>query len=432
MLLERLANDVGEDVRAGTLPSGLTVILNPKPGFTKAFGLFGTNFGSIDNEFVDPLTRSAVRVPDGVAHFLEHKLFEDESGDVSDRFSQAGASSNARTGYTSTSYIFSCTEALESNLELLLDFVQTPYFTAGGVEKEKGIIEQEIRMYRDDPDWRLHMSLLEALYRQHPVRLDIAGSVESIRAITPDVLAASYRAYYRPGNMVLVVVGGMDPARIEAQIARNLEQRETVSGGPNVRQRIAEPDLLAAPRITGRMVVARPKLGIGYKDRVIGGSGLEIERREIVSQMLLDLMFGSSSANHDRLYAEGLIDDSFGASYSAEEDFGYSIIGSDTDDPERLAARVHEIIETTRRSEIPAEDFGRTKNKYLGKFVRLFNSLEGSATAFMACHFRGFYPFDAVRLIEGITIDDVRQRLQEHLHESMRALSIIYPKTAAD
>src|SRR5262245_51881178 len=259
MPLERLANDVDEDVRAGTLPSGLTVILNPKPGFTKTFGLFGTNFGSIDNEFVDPLTKVAVRVPDGVPHFLEHKLFEDETGDVSDRFSQAGASSNARTGYTSTSYIFSCTEALETNLELLLDFVQTPHFTTAGVEKEKGIIEQEIRMYRDDPDWRLHMSLLEALYRQHPVRLDIAGSVESIRQITPEVLAASYRAYYRPGNMVLAVVGAMDADRIEAQISRNLAERETVSGGPNVRRRIAEPNLLMAPKVTGQMVVARPK-----------------------------------------------------------------------------------------------------------------------------------------------------------------------------
>jgi predicted Zn-dependent peptidase len=224
----------------------------------------------------------------------------------------------------------------------------------------------------------------------------------------------------------------MDAESIESQIQRNLERRTTVSGGPNVRRKIPEPNMLSARVVSEQMVVARPKLGIGYKDTVVGGSGLDIERREIVTQILLDLMFGSSSANHDRLYAEGLVDDTFGASYSAEEDFGYSIIGGDTDDPERLAERVQEIIESTRRSGVPQEDFARTKNKYLGKFVRLFNSLEGSATAFMACHFRGFYPFDAVRLIDSIKIEDVGARLQEHLQEPMRSLSIIHPKTGTE
>ncbi|MFO0980351.1 MAG: pitrilysin family protein [Planctomycetota bacterium] len=429
MLLEHVLNHAGEEVLAGTLPCGLRVILNPKPGFTKTFGLFGTNFGSIDNEFIDPLTGKRIRVPDGVAHFLEHKLFEDEHGDVSDRFAQAGATSNARTGYTSTCYIFSCTEALETNLQLLLDFVQTPYFTAAGVDKEKGIIEQEIRMYRDDPDWRLHMSLLEALYEKHPVRLDIAGSVESIRSINPEVLQASYRAYYRPANMVLVLVGNLDAAQAVRQISTSLAGRNSVAGGLNARARVAEPPHVHRARVEERMMVARPKLGVGYKEAVLGGSGLEIERREILSQVLLDCMFGSSSANHDRLYAEGLIDDSFGASYSAEEDFGYSLIGGDTDDPDQPAARVQEIIDATRASGVARMDFERTKNKYLGRFLRLFNSIEGSASSYMACYFRGFYPFDAIGLIDGLTLEDVHARLQEHPTADRRSLAVILPKT---
>jgi predicted Zn-dependent peptidase len=226
---------IGERIVKTELPSGLNVVVIPRPGFHKTFATFATRYGSIDNAFHDPETGSVVRVPDGIAHFLEHKMFEQQGGgDAFDDFARLGASSNAYTDYTSTTFLFQTTSHVEENLNTLLNFVQQPYFTDANVEKEKGIIEQEIRMYLDMPGDRLHSNLMRALYVHHPVRVDIAGSVDSIRTITPKDLYTCYHTFYHPSNMVLLIIGDVNAQAMIEAVVENQQARDYSRRGPVV------------------------------------------------------------------------------------------------------------------------------------------------------------------------------------------------------
>jgi len=430
MNLRAIENPMGEDVRIGTHPSGLHVILVPKPDFSKAFGVFTTNFGSIDNRIDDPGGGPSVVVPDGVAHFLEHKLFEDEQGDVSDRFSALGASSNAFTSFAQTSYLFSTAQNAGTCLDLLLDFVQTHYFTPELIEKEQGIIAQEIRMYDDDPSWRLYFDLLQALYREHPVRINIAGTVETIAGIDTNVLNNCYRSFYRPGNMVLTLVGGFDLDDALHRIDADLSQRQTVAG--ELHRRIAVDDGPIWSRSVERtMDVARPKLLLGFKDVELGGSGREVERREIVTSLLLDLVFGKSSPAHDRLYREGLIDDSFQAQFSNEEDFGFLMIGGDTDEPDRLEERLLAEIRGHLERGVDPGDFERTRRKTLGRFVAMFNGIESVAYSFSGGAFRDVTPFDALQIVGELDVADVNERARRLFREDRVARSVLRPRNGS-
>ena len=426
--LQRIENQVGEDIFGLTLLSGLRVTLVPKRGYSKTFGAFATNFGSADNGFVDPKSGERVTVPDGVAHFLEHKLFEDEQGDVSDRFSALGASCNASTSFTITSYIFSATRNVEACVDLLLQFVQKPHFTAELVQKEQGIIAQEIRMYDDDPSWRIFFNLLGVLYRSHPVRISIAGTEQSIAEIDPVVLHTCYQAFYRPGNMALTLVGKLDPEELAERITRDQAGRDSLPGGQASRTPVDDGPIREA-EVCQAMDVALPKLLIGYKDRIQPGSGRDTARRDLLSGIALDLMFGRSSEAHERLYAEGIIDDSFAADYTTDVDFGFAMLGGDCEEPDKLEQRLLAEIDRFLCDGCHQADFQRVRNKLQGKFVSMFDSLEGTAHAFCSGTFRGVRPFDLLEILDEIGPEQVRERAREMLDDSLRARSLVVPRS---
>lgn len=429
MNMTPLDNNLDESLWTDRTSSGLQFILNPKSGFSKTLGIFGVRFGSTDSTF--SLEGEKREVPEGTAHFLEHKLFENQDGDVSDRFASHGASCNAGTGFTTTSYLFSCTDKLEENLNLLLDFVQTPYFTPELIAKEQGIIGQEIKMYNDDPDWIVFFNLMKCLYREHPVRQNIAGTLDSIARIDTEALHRCYKAFYRPKNMALVLVGRMDPEAIAEIIHADGAGRDTDFESLLNLPRIEEKDPRPKDRfISHSMVVARPKVLMGFKDLDNLGNGYRLQAKEVVTQMVIDILLGKSSSFYEKLYSEGIIDESFSAYYSGYIDFGFTLMGGDTDEPARFKDRILELLDHAVKESIDEASFLRQKNKYLGKFIRTFNSIESTAFSLLNFHFKGISPTQVMEIIENIQMDDLHERLQRHFDQEQMAFSIIEPVAA--
>jgi predicted Zn-dependent peptidase len=421
--LQPVPNPLGEPILRGTAGSGLTVIVAPRPDFERTFAAFGTNFGSVDR--VSGATGQPV--PEGLAHFLEHKLFEDEGGDVSDRFATLGASTNAMTGFCGTTYIASTVEDPGASLDLLLDFVQDPWFTDALVAKEQGIIAQEIRMYDDDPDWRLFFGLLTCLYAKHPVRDNIAGSVESIAAIDAATLRRCYELFYHPRNLCLAVAGSLDPADIAARVEADQAGRPADRLPAHVRSLVDEPAAVSAARYEVQLPVARPRVLLGIKEQVLGGSGLDVTRRELSTRILIDILFGRSSAAFERLYEEGHIDETFSASHSAEASFGFTTIGGDTDDPERLERALRDVLSDALARGLDREAFGRIRRKLHGSMLQGLDSPENVAYSLLSDHFRGVTPFVALQLVDSLSLDDLHRRLAEHVREDALAVAVVRP-----
>ena len=411
MALTEIENGLDEELLEGVAPSGLRFILNPKPAFSKTMGMISIRFGSTDHLLPgDPANPD---VPAGTAHFLEHKLFEDVEGDVSDRFAALGASCNAGTGFTTTSYLFTCTKNHIDCLELLLGFVQNPYFTPELIAKEQGIIGQEIKMYNDDPEWIVYFNLLKGLYRDHPVKENIAGSIASIGKIDVDLLQRCYRTYYRPGNMVLVLVGGMSPDEAARIICGDGDGRESDKQGISLRNMIQEPPGPVQELTTQEMVVARPKLLMGFKDLDIKANWRMHQKKEVVTKMAIDVIFGKSSLYYEELYVEGIIDDSFSASYSGYIDFGLATFGGDTDNPLKFRDRILSILDRAIENGIDPEDIECQKNKYMGRYIRAFNSIESTAYTMMNLYFRSLSPSQAMEIIEEIEHEDINRRVRD-------------------
>ncbi|MBS4023837.1 MAG: insulinase family protein [Dethiobacter sp.] len=409
---------------------GLEVFVLPKRGYNKKYATYATRFGSIDSHFVVGGEGEELVVPDGVAHFLEHKLFEEEDGNVFDRFAKLGASSNAFTNFTNTAYLFSTTANFYECLEILLDFVQQPYFTEESVEKEKGIIEQEIRMYEDNPQWRIFFNLLTALYNEHPVRKDIAGSVDSIRLIDKEILYKCYRTFYHPSNMAIFVVGDVEPDRVIEQVAKNISLRNYDQLGEIKRIYPQEPKTLAKDYVSMELVVSQPVLNIGYKDSETGYDGERLLRRELVTEVVLDAVLGSSSRLYNELYEKGLIDDEFDAGVVSEKEYGHTIIGGETEDPELLYQRLQEGIGRAQKEGISAETFEHHRRKMMGGFLKSFNSLEFIANNFLAYHFRNINFFTYLDVLADLTLEEANHRLSDHFSADNQARSLILPKKA--
>ncbi len=427
MAFQKITNKVDEEFLTVKLSSGLTLIMNPKKGFSKTMGILGVRFGSADNLLPGEDGAPSLRLPDGTAHFLEHKLFEDEEGDVSDRYAANGAQCNASTGFNTTSYLFSCTDKVGDNLKLLLSSVQSPYFTEELVKKEQGIIQQEIKMYEDDPGWIVFFNLLEMLYREHPARHNIAGTVESISEITPDFLNSCYQGFYRPGNMVLVLSGGFDAEEVYQIAEEDAAARTTDTRGLCSRLFRESDTSPAGSSKSAEMIVFRPKLLIGFKETEVTEEGRRCEKIELITQIILDALLSKSSVWHDAAFSRGLIDDTFSAYYSSYGDFGFSLLGADTKDPERLAERLLAVFEEARADGIAPDVFERIRNKYMGNYTRMFNSIESTAYSSMACFFRGFFPSEIVDILQEITLGDLNDRLASHFVQERMALSVILP-----
>nr|WP_253300553.1 pitrilysin family protein [Paenibacillus lautus] len=406
------------------MDNGLHVYVLPKPGFQKTYATFATKYGSVDNHFKVE-GESETRVPDGIAHFLEHKMFEEPEGDIFAKFASNGASANAFTSFDQTVYLFSATENIHENLETLINFVQNPYFTDQNVEKEKGIIGQEINMYQDNPDWRVYFGLIEAMYKVHPVHIDIAGTVESIGTITKEDLYTCYNAFYHPSNMLLFVVGGVDPVETMNLIRSNQAGKSYEKQGSIERIFDPEPQGVEEKRRESRLAVSLPKCLFGFKEKQVGLTAEEQLRRDLTTKLMMDLLFGSSTELYQQLYDEDLISDSFGHEYNSSPQYAFSAVGGDTKDPDQLLERIRTEVNKLKATGFQASDFERARKKKMGGYLRMLNSPENIAHEFTRYQFRGADFFKVLPVYESITIDDVNHRLQEHIDWDQLAVSIV-------
>ncbi|MCU1804417.1 insulinase family protein [Cytobacillus firmus] len=418
-----------EELYYEKLENGLDVYILPKKGFNKTYATFTTKYGSIDNHFLPPGKEEYVKVPDGIAHFLEHKLFEKEDGDVFQQFSKQGASANAFTSFTRTAYLFSSTSNVEMNLETLIDFVQDPYFTEKTVEKEKGIIGQEITMYDDNPDWRLYFGLIENMFKNHPVKIDIAGTIESISHITKDMLYECYGTFYHPSNMLLFIVGPVDPDQIMTQVRDNQSKKDYKEMPEIKRQFEGEPSEAAKKKKVLEMNVQTSKCLVGIKSSTANQSGKEMLKNELSLNVLLDILFGKSSEQYSTLYSEGLIDDTFSFDYTQEQGFGFAMVGGDTNDPDRLAETLQKmLLDAREKGTISQETLDRTKKKKIGAFLRAVNSPEYIANQFTRYAFNEMDLFDVVPTLESITLEDVENAAGNLISEERFTVCQVVPK----
>ncbi|MEI2402394.1 EF-P 5-aminopentanol modification-associated protein YfmH [Niallia taxi] len=417
-----------EELYFEELDNGLKVYILPKKGFNKTFCTFTTNYGSVDNMFVPLNGTEYKKVPDGIAHFLEHKLFEKKDRDVFQEFSKNGASANAFTSFTRTAYLFSSTQNVENNLETLIDFVQDPYFSEKTVEKEKGIIGQEITMYDDNPDWRLYFGLIENMYANHPVKIDIAGTIESITPITKDLLYECYDTFYHPSNMLLFVVGPVDPEEYMKNIRNNQQKKDYTKKSEIKRRFEEEPEAVDKKKQVLQMNVQTSKCLVGIKALDVEQQGTEMLKNELSINTLLDMLFSNSSENYQDLFSEGLIDDTFSYDYTQEKGFGFAMIGGDTGKPDELADRIQKILLEAKSTTIQEDTLERTKKKRIGAFLRAVNSPEYIANQFTRYSFNGMNLFDVVGTMEQITVEDIQAAAQRFIDENRMTVCQVVPK----
>jgi len=405
--------------------SGLKVFVIPKKGYNKKYATFSTHYGSINKEFIIPGEKDTVKVPDGIAHFLEHKLFDQKDGSVMDKFSELGSNPNAYTGFSQTVYLFSCTDKFNENFQLLLDFVQNPYLTDESVEKEKGIIAQEIKMYEDDPGWRVFFNLLGAFYKSNPVKIDIAGSVESISAINKDILYKCYNTFYHPSNMVILVVGDVNPSKVFEQVEKSIK---TSDSKPEI-QRVFPKEIptLNSNYVEQKLPVSTPMFQAGFKDNRLDTKGNDCLMHEVAVKLLLEMIMGKSSKLYNNLYGEGLINNTFDFDYTIEENYAFSIFGGETSDPIKVKDRIAEEIKEITSNGLDKASYQRIKKSMEGRFIRQLNSVEKISHNFISVYFKGVNIFDYFDVYDKISFEYINQIFREHFNLDNLALSIIKP-----
>ena len=411
-----------EQVWREKLPNGLDVILLPRKGFSRKIAYFVTDFGSIHTDF--HFEGREHHVPAGVAHFLEHKLFDLPGRDVSAEFAAHGAHTNAFTSYDMTAYYFSCTEGFEDCLRLLLEFVSTPYFTEESVNKEFGIIDQEIGMTEDAPDNRVYENLMDAAFSAHPIRVPILGTRDSIREITPEILTTCHRAFYTPGNMLLCVVGDVDPDTVTS-IAREMLGDEPKEVGRKIRN-WNEPESCAVSKVEGNMEVAMPMFSMLFKCPH-PGRGEEGIRREIMAELACEILFGESSELYQKLYEDGVIDTSFGGGFEIIDGCAMLMLSGDSDEPETVRAAIIAQAEKLAGEGVAKSDYDRMLRCALGSRIKGLDNFDSTCFRLCAYHLTEFDYFDFPRIYESITVEEIRAFLAQYVREDNCAMSVIYP-----
>lgn len=400
-------------------PTGLKIFVYPRQGLESAYAVIGTNFGSVNTRFrVDG--GEEITVPDGIAHYLEHKLFESEECDAFARFAETGADANAYTSFEKTCYLFSCAENFEKSLKILLEFVQEPYFTAQTVLKEQGIIGQEIKMYDDSANWRVMFNALVGMYKTHPVRIDIAGTVESIADITAEKLYQCYNSFYNLHNMVLAVAGNVTPEQVlkiaDETLKQNKEQTVESFFGD-------EPYEVDKDCVEQKFPVSIPMFNLGFKESVKEGK-LGSTQYGCV-EVLLRTLFSASGELYNRLQDEDLINDSFG--YERMEGPGYAatLVGGESRDPKKAAKIIREHIKKLKKEGIPEDDFETAKRSVYGHIVRQFDSKSAMASSLLDFYFEGREYFAAAEAVANATLDEANALLARLLDEENTTLSVV-------
>ena len=409
----------------GRLPNGLTVAVVPKEGFSKKLAYFVTDFGSIHTDFL--FEGQEHHVPAGIAHYLEHKLFDMPDGrDVSAEFAALGAITNAFTSYDMTAYYFSCTENFEDCLRLLLEFVSTPYFTEESVRKEQGIIDQEIGMNEDAPESKVFENLVSTLYQRHPIRVPILGTSESIREITADTLHLCHRAFYTPGNMMLCVIGDVDAEEV-ASIAEEILGKDS---RPVAQKLNNWEETLVCPQsqTLSRMEVAMPMFDLAFKSRPLG-KGDEAIRQEMIADLAAEALFGESSALYLKLYEEGVIDSSFGGGFETVDGAAMLLCSGDSESPEVIRQAILAQAQTLRSEGIGEEAFLRMKRSALGRRIRALDSFDSTCFRLCAYKMSDFDYFRFPEIYRDIRQEDVLDFIAETVKAEHSVLSVIEPLT---
>lgn len=413
---------IGECYYYSKHESGLDVYVIPKKMST-TYALFATKFGSIDNKFM--CGSSLIELPDGIAHFLEHKMFENEDGtDTFARYAKTGANANAYTTFDRTCYLFSATEKVEQSLEILLDFVTHPYFTDATVQKEQGIIGQEIRMYDDNPAWQLYFGMLTAMYHNNTVRIDTAGTVETISHITPKLLFDAYGAFYNLGNMALCVCGDITPEAVNEVCDKVLVN---VPAKPVKRIYPEEPKGRFKEFVSKKLEVSMPMFAVGIKDNDCPASGEKLARKQACYDILLDMIFGKSARFYTQMYESGLIDSSFSYDYECSETFAHCEISGCAENPEEVYGRIREEIRYFKKNGLNREDFERIKRANYAQSLRVFNSTDDTANEFLVYKFAGFDLLDYPQVISDTHFEDVCALLENNFDENDFVLSTVLP-----
>ena len=414
---------LGESVYRETLPNGLQIYVVPKPGYAKKYAFFATRYGGMDTRFC--LNGQWLDTPAGIAHYLEHKMFDTEDGNALQELAMNGAEPNAFTSNAITCYYFDSTEKFYENLEILLSFVSVPYFTDESVEKEQGIIGQEIGMIEDNPEWQVYKQLMQSLYHTSPARTPVAGSVESIREITAQTLYDCHRAFYTPANMCLVVVGDMEPQQV-LDIAR----RVLPKGSGELIERdygAEEPTEAARAYAEERMEVSMPSFLVGFKCPPQHG-GEEQHRFAAIGELACDVLMGESSPLYARLYSQGLINGSFGAAFDILPGAAYAYAGGDSKDPKAVAEAILAEAQRLAREGVDEDYYKRIVNANFGAALRELNSFESIAVSMAEGRFQGYDPYRFPEIYDSITAADVLAFLRENVTRSHMALSVITPK----
>ncbi len=413
---------LGEQYYKITHKSGVTLLLCPMKGFSTAYALFGTNYGSMDVTFKTPEDKDFVEVPAGIAHYLEHKLFENEDGDAFQRFAATGASANAYTSFDKTCYLFSCTQNFEKSLEILLDFVTRPYFTDETVQKEQGIIGQEIRMYDDNPDWQVYFNLLKALYQKNPVRVDIAGTVESIAEINKELLYRCYNHFYNLHNMVIAIAGNFSVESVLEVADRVLKSAEPFQ---TERRLPEEPDEVCQRKIETELEVATPMFQMGFKLK--GGDTAENMRSQILDEIIVEIIAGENTPIYRELYDRGLINATFSGEAMAVRSLLAVTFGGESREPETVYKAILERVRQLKKDGIDEKLFQQCKKATYGRYIGMFSRPEAVASTLLLSQFTGVEMYSLVESLGNVTREQLELRLKNQYHEDWSALSIVRP-----
>ena len=413
---------IGEEVCRERLANGLEVCVVPKPGYAKKYAFFSTRYGGMDTRFL--LDGKWLDTPAGIAHYLEHKMFDTREGNALQELAKNGAEPNAFTANAMTAYYFDSTEHFEENLRILLSFVSIPYFTDESVAKEQGIIGQEIRMIEDNPDWQIYTRMLRALYKNHAARTSIAGTVESISHITAQTLYDCHKAFYTPANMILTVVGDVDPVHIADMANRVLPK---LSGPVIERDYGVEPEGVAEKETTMEMEVSAPQFLAGFKC-VPAAEGDDYMRATILGDMASDILLGESSPLYQRLYEQGLINPSFGGAYEMMPGVAYLYAGGDSKDADAVTDAILKEAARIAAEGVDEDYFQRIRKASFGANLRGLNSFENIAVTLTEGYFHGYDPFKFPEVFDSITPEDIAAFLKANVTPERMAVSRIVPK----
>ena len=415
---------VKEKLYKEKLPNGLTIMIIPKKGIKKKYMIWGTNYGSNDNKFIVPGEENITEVPNGVAHFLEHKMFEQENGTNSlDTLTALGVNANAYTTNDHTAYLFECTDNFYEAMDELMDYVQHPFFTDDNVEKEKGIIGQEIRMYDDYPEWRVYLNALNAMYHKNPIQIDITGTIETISKIDKEILYKCYRTFYHPSNMAIVVVGDFEPDNLLEEIKKRLTKNKPA--GEIKRIYPKEEERIVKGEIIEKLDVSNPIYTIGIKDCVEYNKENKIVKKHIAIEILLNIIFGKSSKLFQDLYKDSNIYIEPSLEYEFGREYAHILITGISNNPRKVYEQFKNTVKEIKENGINKEEFERIKRMLYGNYVREYNDVQDIARMFLSDYFKGICSFDYLEEIDAIDVEFLNQVLKDVFKEEKMVISIV-------